>query len=51
MSELTWWRHGAIWVDITLGAAILLFALWAALRVRRAAGLAGRRDLGDASRP
>jgi hypothetical protein len=42
MSELAWWRHAAIWVDITLGAAILLFAFWAALRVRRAAGLAGR---------
>ena len=42
MSELAWWRHVAIWVDITLGAAILLFAFWAALRVRRAAGLAGR---------
>jgi hypothetical protein len=42
MSELAWWRHVAIWVDITLGAAIFLFAFWAALRVRRAAGLAGR---------
>src|SRR5919106_2482493 len=42
MSELAWWRHVAIWIDITFGAAILLFAFWAALRVRRAAGVAGR---------
>jgi hypothetical protein len=42
MSELAWWRHVAIWIDITLGAAIFLFAFWTALRVRRATGVAGR---------
>jgi hypothetical protein len=36
MSDLAWWRHAAIWIDVTLGAAILLFAFWAAFRVRRA---------------
>ena len=30
MSELAWWRHLFIWIDITLGAAVLLFAVWAA---------------------
>ena len=31
MSELAAWRHVFIWVDITLGAAILAYALRAAL--------------------
>ena len=31
MSELAWWRHLFIWIDITLGAAVLLFAFWAAI--------------------
>jgi hypothetical protein len=36
MSELAWWRHVSIWIDITLGTAILLFTFWAAFRLRRA---------------
>jgi hypothetical protein len=28
MSELAWWRHVSIWIDITLGAAVLAFAFW-----------------------
>jgi hypothetical protein len=35
MSELAWWRHLFIWVDITLGAAVLAFAVWAWARARR----------------
>jgi len=27
MSEVAWWRHVSIWIDITLGAAVLAFAL------------------------
>ena len=39
MSSVVWWRHVAIWIDIALGAAVLLFALWSAqgTRQRRAA--------------
>ena len=36
MSELAAWRHVFIWVDITLGAAILAFAVRAALSGARA---------------
>jgi hypothetical protein len=36
MSELAWWRHVAIWVDIALGSAILLFTVWASLTQRHA---------------
>jgi hypothetical protein len=35
MSELAWWRHVSIWIDITLGTSILLFTVWASLRLRR----------------
>ena len=35
MSELAVWRHVFIWVDITLGAAILAFAIRAALSASR----------------
>lgn len=34
MSELATWRHVFIWVDITLGATILAFALRAAAQTR-----------------
>jgi hypothetical protein len=34
MSELAWWRHLFIWIDIALGTAILLFTVWASLRLR-----------------
>lgn len=27
MSEVAWWRHVSIWIDITLGAAVLAFAM------------------------
>jgi hypothetical protein len=37
MSELAWWRHAAVWVDITLGASILLFCFWSALTRRERA--------------
>jgi hypothetical protein len=36
MSEVVWWRHVAIWVDIALGAAVLAFAIRAALRTGQA---------------
>lgn len=32
MSELAWWRHASIWIDIVLGAMVLAFALRTALR-------------------
>ena len=28
MSELAWWRHVHIWVDIACGVAVLAFAVW-----------------------
>ena len=28
MSELAWWRHLHIWVDIACGVAVLVFAVW-----------------------
>ena len=28
MSELAWWRHVHIWVDIVCGVAVLTFAVW-----------------------
>lgn len=31
MSELAWWRHVSIWIDVTLGAAVLLFAVWSTM--------------------
>ena len=30
MSELAWWRHVHIWVDIVCGVAVLAFAVWSA---------------------
>ena len=35
MSQLAWWRHVHIWVDIACGAAVLAFAVWS-VRQRRA---------------
>jgi hypothetical protein len=37
MSELAWWRHLAVWIDITLGASIILFCFWSAFNRRHAA--------------
>lgn len=31
MSELAWWRHASIWIDIILGAMVLAFAVRTAL--------------------
>ena len=39
MSELAWWRHVHIWVDILCGVAVLTFAIWS---VRQARGYAPR---------
>ncbi len=35
MSELAWWRHLHIGVDIACGIAVLAFAVWSARRERR----------------
>jgi hypothetical protein len=35
MGRLAVWRHVAVWVDVLLGAAVLAFAVWTALRPRR----------------
>lgn len=35
ISELAWWRHAHIWVDIVCGAAVLAFAGWSVHRHRR----------------
>ena len=32
MARLAWWRHVAIWIDVALGTAVLMFALWSAQR-------------------
>ena len=34
-SELAWWRHAHIWVDIACGVAVLAFALWSVRRSRQ----------------
>ena len=34
MSELAWWRHVHIWVDILCGVAVLAFAIWSVRRAR-----------------
>ena len=36
MSELAWWRHLHIWVDIACGAAVLAFAFWSVRATERA---------------
>ena len=33
-SELAWWRHLHIWVDVVCGAAVLAFAVWSVQRTR-----------------
>jgi hypothetical protein len=35
MSELAWWRHAHIWVDIACGVAVLAFAVWSVQAARR----------------
>ncbi len=37
MSQLAWWRHLHIGVDIACGVAVFAFAVWSARRVRRPA--------------
>ena len=37
MSELAWWRHANIWVDIVCGVAVLVFAIWSVQQTRTAA--------------
>jgi hypothetical protein len=32
MSELAWWRHVHVWVDVLCGAAVLAFAVWSTRR-------------------
>ena len=34
MSELAWWRHGHIWLDIVCGTAVLAFAVVSVRRAR-----------------
>ena len=34
MSELAWWRHVHIWVDILCGIAVLAFAIWSVQQTR-----------------
>ena len=41
MSELAWWRHVHIWVDIVCGVAVLAFAVWS-VRQTRVTALPGR---------
>ena len=41
MSELAWWRHVNIWVDILCGVSVLAFAIWAVLEERRIAPTSG----------
>jgi hypothetical protein len=36
MSELAWWRHVHIWVDIACGAAVLAFCAWSVHAARGA---------------
>jgi hypothetical protein len=35
MSELAWWRHAHVWVDVVCGAAVLAFAVWSVQSARR----------------
>ena len=35
MSELAWWRHAHIWLDIACGAAVLVFCAWSVQAARR----------------
>ena len=37
MSELAWWRHVHIWVDILCGIAVLAFAIWSVRQTREPA--------------
>ena len=34
MSELAWWRHAHIWLDVACGVAVLAFAVWSVQRTR-----------------
>ena len=34
-SELAWWRHVHIWVDILCGVAVLGFAVWSVTQTRQ----------------
>ena len=36
MSELAWWRHAHIWVDIACGVAVLAFAVYSVRPAERA---------------
>jgi hypothetical protein len=41
MSELAWWRHLHIWVDIACGVAVLAFAVWSVQQTRPVAPRSG----------
>ena len=41
MSNLAWWRHVHIWVDIVCGVAVLAFAIWSVREERRIAPSSG----------
>ena len=41
MSELAWWRHAHIWVDIVCGVAVLVFAVWSVQQTRPVAPSSG----------
>jgi hypothetical protein len=41
MSQLAWWRHLHIWVDVLCGIAVLVFAIWSVQRTRPVAPSSG----------
>ena len=41
MSELAWWRHAHIWIDIACGVAVLAFAVWSVQQTRPVAPRSG----------